>query len=343
MTAPTPLSLLATLLVAVPFVASQALGAMVAVPVPVAGLPFYTVMSSELLQSFGVGGDAAPTAPAPPEEAQSEGVAPVPDAATAGARSAPEYAPQVRDLNEAWLDSSEHRRLRASLLRQKRAEYGYPPEGPAGSELLPEDAIPYPDRGAAQVAPLGPQADDEPAWQRRGGPRSGNGRRYRHPRRSGDAALPEDARGRGYLWRNRPPTEPDRAPVLSASSLCRTVSHGVYGPWPGSWKTGSSRVRRDRAISSVCGRARRDAGSALEGRSCRACRLVDCAAVLVATQTRKQSVSWCFAVLPRIGARSTTGRPGPRCSGSRDFTTGSCSLHRLHRGGTEGCDNVIML
>ena len=233
MTAPTPLSLLATLLVAVPFVASQALGAMIAVPVPVAGLPFYTVMSSELLQSFGVGGDAAPTAPAPPEEAQSEGVAPVPDAATAGARSAPEYAPQVRDLNEAWLDSSEHRRLRASLLRQKRAEYGYPPEGPAGSELLPEDAIPYPDRGAAQVAPLGPQADDEPAWQRRGGPRSGNGRRYRHPRRSGDAALPEDARGRGYLWRNRPPTEPDRAP---GSVGPRALPHGesmeYNGPWP---------------------------------------------------------------------------------------------------------------
>ncbi len=233
MTASSPLPLFAVLLVAVPFLASQALGAMVAVPVPVAGLPFCPVMSSDLLQSFGVRGGAAPQAPATPEETRPEALAPVPDAAAAGARSAPQYAPRLRDLDEAWPDSSEHRSLRASLLRQKRAEYGYPPEGPAGSELLPEDAIPYPERGAAQPAPLGPQADDAPAWQRRGGPLAGSGWRNSQPRRSGDALFPGDRRGRGYIRRARPPTEPDQAPgSVGPRALPHRESMEYNGPWP---------------------------------------------------------------------------------------------------------------
>jgi len=199
-------------------------------PIPAFGLPVYAGFPPDLLESFGAQPQAADaqTQPAPaaaeeplgPESPAASQAAPQKDAdePTATPRSArTPWPPRRGVLGRSWPRSLDFSSLRARLLRDKRAEYGYPPEGPDGSEpaLNDEGRTEDPEDGALEgLTPDVPRHRSEgPGW------------RYRHRAHGGLRALPEDIEEL---------SEPD-VRDLGPRGLRHPESLRYNGPWP--WET----------------------------------------------------------------------------------------------------------
>lgn len=221
------LSALALTLLAVPsaFAALQQISAF--------GLPIYTGFPPDLLESFGgepqgTGTQAqtpqpattateklpAAEAPTAPQAAPLPGV----DEPTVAPKStrAP-WPPRRGYLRRSWPGSLDLSGLRARLLRDKRREYGYPPDGPDGSEPALRDEARTEDTEEEAPEALVPDAprhrSEGPGW------------RYRHRARGGLRALPEDIEEL---------SEPD-VRDLGPRGLRRPESLRYNGPWP--WET----------------------------------------------------------------------------------------------------------